>query len=373
MSNFDSTDDNDKIDSEEKKNVVDEASKDDTVIPERYDIASYGADFDVDGVVKRLRNGDIFVPPFQRDYVWNLNEASRFIESLLLGLPVPGVFLAKETQSNKMLVIDGQQRLKTLQFFYDGFFNPKPLDKTKKIFKLNGVQKPFDDKSYVELFDNDRLKLNDSIIHATIIKQESPEDNDTSVYHVFERLNSGGRRLQPQEIRKAIYHGNFNDLIASLNKHENWRTIYGPISKRMKDEELILRFFALLYNRRNYEKPMYEFLNKFNAKHRNDKVNNMNQFVKDFSDTIDAVFTAIGEKAFRPERSINVAVLDSVLVGIAERLKRGPITNYQSVKIAYSKLLIDEQYKKATTQGTSDEQTVNDRISYALTAFINVP
>lgn len=91
------------------------------VPPVQYDISSYGADYDVEGLVKRLNRKDILIPPFQRNYVWSINDASRFVESLLLGLPVPAVFLAKE-ESQKLLVIDGQQRLRSLQFFYNGFF-----------------------------------------------------------------------------------------------------------------------------------------------------------------------------------------------------------------------------------------------------------
>src|SRR5258708_20925159 len=110
----------------EGASVIDEASTDDVVAQDRYDITSFGADYDVEGLVRRLQRGDIWIPDFQRGYVWTQLMASRFIESLLLGLPVPGVFFARETETNRLMVIDGQQRLKTLQFFYEGYFDPKP-------------------------------------------------------------------------------------------------------------------------------------------------------------------------------------------------------------------------------------------------------
>src|SRR6476661_7447962 len=103
--------------------VLDEAETDPVVPHPRYDITSYGSDPDVEGLVRRLKREEVFIPDFQRDYVWKLPEASRFIESLLLGLPVPGIFLAREPETNKLLVIDGQQRLKSLEFFYSGHFN----------------------------------------------------------------------------------------------------------------------------------------------------------------------------------------------------------------------------------------------------------
>ena len=131
--------------------VYDETERDQSVAPVQYNITSFGADYDVEGSVNRLRREDILIPPFQRSYVWSLNEASRFIESLLLGLPVPGVFLARDQLNNKLLVIDGQQRLKSLQFFYDGYFNPQEDAKSKRTFRLSKVQKQFEGLSYATL------------------------------------------------------------------------------------------------------------------------------------------------------------------------------------------------------------------------------
>ena len=187
--------------------VIDETDCDQTVAPVQYEITSYGADIDTEGFVNRLRRQDVYIPPFQRDYVWSLTEASRFIESLLLGLPIPGVFLARERDSKRLLVIDGQQRLKTLQFFFDGYFNPQPDARRNRVFELQGVQDQFKGKTYETLGDEERITLNDSIIHATIVKQDSPEGDQSSVYHIFERLNASGRKLSPQQIRVAIYHG----------------------------------------------------------------------------------------------------------------------------------------------------------------------
>ena len=79
----------------EEPEVIDDEGSEEGGAAARYDITSFGADFDVDGLVKRLRTEEIFVPSFQREYVWTINDASRFIESLLLGLPVPGIFLAR--------------------------------------------------------------------------------------------------------------------------------------------------------------------------------------------------------------------------------------------------------------------------------------
>lgn len=352
--------------------VVDDAELDTTVALIQYDISSYGADYDVDGFVKRLNRNDILIPPFQRNYVWSQQEASRFIESLLLGLPVPGVFLVRERKTNKLNVIDGQQRLKTLQFFYDGFFNPGYNAEKKQVFKLVKVQKKFEGRTYKTLDENDRIRLDDTVIHATIVKQDSPKDDDTSIYHVFQRLNSQGRLLTPQEIRTAIYHGALIDLLKSLNEYAPWRDIYGKKSNRLKDQELILRFLALYFSSSTYERPMTEFLNKFADKYRYADDDFLMKCRVLFEQTIDAVLHSIGNKAFRPSNAINTAVFDSIMVGLAHKLEQGPIDNPAKIKDAYYYLLKDPEFMRLISRATSDENNVKFRLNSSIEQFSNI-
>jgi hypothetical protein len=349
--------------------VDDDTEKDFTVKPVQYDISSYGADLDVEGLVNRLKRNDIYIPPFQRNYVWSQREASRFIESLLLGLPVPGIFLARERDSKRLLVIDGQQRLKTLQFFYGGFFNPKEDEKYKRVFELIEVQEQFQGKTYENLNGDDRITLNDSIIHATIVKQDAPKGDQSSIYHIFERLNTMGRKLSPQQIRVAIYHGFLIDELHDLNKHKSWREIYGNPSKTLKDEELILRFFALYYFGPEYTKPMKEFLNEsmekliFRGRCIIGELRNL------FIGTIDFIHDVLGRKAFRIERAINAAVYDSVMVGTAKRLKSGSKPKNCDFYSAYSELLKKGEYITLVSQSTADESNIEKRLEFATSAF----
>lgn len=349
--------------------ILDESSRDETVAVERYDITSFGADYDVEGLVKRLNRGDIFIPEFQRDYVWNQKEASRFVESLLLGLPVPGIFLARETETNKLLVIDGQQRLKTLQFFYEGYFKPHTEETSRRVFKLTKVQPQFEGCMYETLQDHDRVKLNDSIIHATVVKQESPEGDDTSVYHIFERLNYGGRHLTPQEIRVAIYHGTLLDGIKVLNENEIWRKIFGRKSTRLKDQEMILRYFALFFDRAAYRRPMEEFLNKFAARNKNASAQLIQDGTNMFIRTAALLATAVAKPLFRPERSFNAAVFDSTMVGMSERLKTSPLPSEDGIRAAYDSLLQDPEYLETVSRSTADEKFVQRRITKAIDVF----
>ena len=203
----------------------------------RYEISSYGADYPVDGLVKRISRGDIYVPEFQRGFVWTHAQSSRFIESLLLGLPVPGIFLFKEPETQRLVVVDGQQRLRTLQTYYHGIIRGRE-------FALRGVSEELNDLTYKSLPEDDRRRLDDAIVHATIFQQEDPQDDLSSIYLVFERLNTGGTPLVEQEIRSCVYPGPFNDLLEELAAHPKWREIYGSPSTRGKDQEIILRFLA---------------------------------------------------------------------------------------------------------------------------------
>jgi len=349
--------------------IVDESENDDTTPVVRYEITSYGADYVVSDFASRLQRNDIVIPSFQRDYVWRLPEASRFVESILLGLPVPGVFLAKDVDSNRLLVIDGQQRLKTLQFFIEGFFNPKEGDKSRKLFKLSKVSKRFDGLTYNDLLDSDRRNLNDYVIHATIIKQDKPTNDDTSIYHIFERLNTTGQRLSPQEIRVAVYRGQLLDLIEELNEISEWRQVFGKPHPRLKDRELILRFFAFYADAASYERPLGEFLSKFAAKNRNAKSSELEKYRNSFSTTIKTIFESLGEEAFRPERALNAAVFDSVMIGVARRLDQGKISQTDQIKSAYKRLLAEKAYVAAVSGATADKPLVEKRMEMATAAF----
>lgn len=352
-------------------NLVDEAEKDETVTPHRYAITSFGADYDVDGFVKRLNRGDVFVPAFQRDFVWSHREASRFVESLLLGLPVPGVILARESDTNKLLVIDGQQRLRTLQFFYEGHFNPKPDDKHQKVFKLVEVQSRYEGATYRSLEQSDRVHLDNSIIHATIVKQDAPQEDDTSIYHIFERLNSGGRKLFPHEIRLATFYGSLIDSLKEWNENRSWRQIFGKRNKRLKDQELILRFLALFEDHKRYRRPMAEFLNIFAKRNRNPGSARLEVLGSRFSRAIETIYGSIGEGAFRTPSVINAAVFDAVMVGVARRLEAGGINDNSSLKAAYAELLRDPVFKDATDRATSDNSAVAARIDRATDILAN--
>ena len=350
-----------------------EDADDTSVAPVRYEITSFGIDFDVEGLNRRLQREEIIIPGFQRNYVWNLGDASRFIESLLLGLPVPGIFLSRDSESGKYVVIDGQQRLKSIQFFYDGVFNPLPEAKTQRPFRLSNVQQQFEGLTYRDLAPKDQIDLNNSLIHATVVKQDSPATDDTSVYHIFDRINSGGRRLTQQEIRSALYHGKLIDALGAINKYHGWRSIFGRVHSRQRDQELILRFLAFFFEEKLYKPPLSEFLTQFVGKNRNPQDDFLNRSTFVFSRTMDAFNCALEESIFRPERALNAAVFDSMSVALARRIESDmSAPSPEDTKLAYHDLLRDAGYMEAVSHSTADEQSVKTRMTMAAERFASI-
>lgn len=351
----------------------DTGEDDDAEIPLSYSITSYGADYPVDGLVKRINEGNIKIPDFQRGFVWTIKQASRFVESLLLGLPVPGIFLAREHQTQKLLVIDGQQRLRTLQFFYSGHIVSNVRTGTKKVFALSGVQPQFRDKTFSDLLPEFQTKLHDSIIHATVIKQDHPVEDNSSIYHIFERLNTGGTSLAPQEIRACINYGKFNDTLHKLSGNITWRSLYGGSKKNLRDEELILRFFALYYKHESYAQPMKAFLNEFMHSHRNDGDAEIDAMSKLFERILAAISDQIGTSAFRITRGFNAAVFDAVMIGIGKRLaQRREIRTKGAIKKTYDRLLKNPQFVESVSAATAQVERVVRRINLSIEAFESI-
>lgn len=325
-----------------------------------YQVMTSGADFTVDGLVKRFKRGDIYRPNFQRQFVWTWPQASRFVESILLGLPIPSVFLFREEETQKHLIVDGLQRLTTLHSYFTG-----RMPNSKQVFRLKGVRDRFDGKAFDELDPVDQRRFEDAVIHAMIIQQASPEGSESPVYHIFERLNTGGTPLQPQEMRAAIFHGTFQKLLEDANDIPSWRAIFGPVHKRSKDEELLLRFIALSEAYEGYRKPMTLFLNNFMQKNRFASSEETQRWYRKVEDTTNRVVESLGRKPFRPKNALNVAVFDAFMAGIA----RVPEASPERVLQVYDQLMNSKAFDQLISRATSDESSVQGRIGMVVEAL----
>ncbi len=319
----------------------------------KLDVEYYGADFPVDVLVKRMEEEEFIIPGFQREYVWKEDEASRFIESLLIGFPVPSLFLVREKKSAKYIVIDGQQRLKTLQYFYKGAFpNGKP-------FKLKGIQAQYNGLTYSNLASSDQRSLGNAIIHCIII---SENDGSNGTFALFARLNTSGTTLNSQEIRNAIYHGPFNDLIQDLSQNEIWKNLYDKTDNRSTEQELILRFLALHFNIESYRGDMTDFLNEFMNRNQDLLVFSKDEIRNIFLGAIQFIHTHIGSKAFYHKKTFNKTLYESLMILTAREMPA--MIEHQRFKEFYRSLVNDDNFWAFSQHATTSKKNLFSRIEY---------
>lgn len=183
-----------------------------------FDISVSPSDPTLELLAAQVERGDIIVPFYQRKYVWKIEQASKLIESFLMGLPVPQVFLYVNDE-DRLEVIDGQQRIMSVKYFLEGLFGEPDDQDKRQVFTLRGLaeRSEYNGKTFVELSSRDQRKLRNATLRAINIKQLKPSLRNDSVFHIFERLNTGGTQLKPQEIRNAVYRGPIVDALKELN------------------------------------------------------------------------------------------------------------------------------------------------------------
>lgn len=341
---------------------LESAGDDDTGDPHlaKYRVTSYPADLTLKGYLDKFREEQLVVPPFQRKYVWELPRASKLIESFLLGLPVPPVFLYKERGSRRLLVIDGQQRILSAIKFLTNDFNDGP-------FRLKKVNAAWVGKSFGELTQSDKNQLHDSVLRATIIEQLDPDD-DSSIYHIFERLNTGAVSLSPMEVRKCVHFSPYFEMLESVNRLPAWRDILGTPreDKRLRDVELVLRSLAMGRSLSSYDKPVKAFLNTVLATRRKERdEQGVSVIERDrvwFAEACDQIVRVIGKKPFHLRGRLNVAALDTImpLIALCVARGRGP-----EAAVRYERLKKNEQFIDDTYKNTSDKVVVLRRFDMA--------
>lgn len=329
-----------------------------------------GQDFDVAGLVRRLGQEDILVPTFghsderiesagfQRAFVWRRPQMDRFIESLLLGYPIPGIFLVRQTD-RRYLVLDGQQRLITLRHFYDGLHEGKE-------FALRNVSDLLKGLTYKTLPEKERRLLDDTFIQATIVVTDGTGESLEAIYQIFERVNAGGTPLTPHEIRVALYAGPFIGFLERLNQNTAWRALYGKASPRLRDQELVLRILALYLAAPTYRRPLKSFLNDFTGKYRELETLAAEDLEARFATASTILETAVGREALRLQGyQLNAALTESIFVGLFRRLDQRSDVDVSKVGAAIGSMRSDDAFVNAVSRATADEESVRTRLEIA--------
>jgi hypothetical protein len=335
-----------------------------------FDISVSPADPTLELLANKVQQNDIIVPFYQRKYVWKIDQASKLIESFLMGLPVPQVFLYVN-DDDQLEIIDGQQRIMSVKYFFEGYFGEADINGKRQVFRLKSLSErsEYNGKTFEELSTRDQRRLRNTALRAIHIKQLKPSLRNDSVFHIFERLNTGGTQLKPQEIRNAVYRGEIVDVLKGLNDNAKWRQILGikTSDKNQKDVEIILRIFSLFEIHADYEKPMLRYLNGQMQENREFSSDRAKRFKKRFPKVVDLVADNL-DRPFRPRSVINSAMLESVMVALLEDVQMDGAT----LKSRYEKLANDAAFEKHLRGATTDTLTVRERIKIAKKVLSNV-
>lgn len=372
----------------------DYAEDEDELQIDEYDITATPNDFNVSTLFNFVESGAVRIPGFQRNFVWDQVRASKLIESLVLGIPVPQLFLYEQAR-NRFLVIDGQQRLMSIYYFVKRKFPRKEkrvelraiFDKEGKIpdsvlhddnffedFKLKLSEKlpnqknKFQGLNYSTLGDY-KTQFDLRPIRNVIVKQTSPADDDSSIYEVFNRLNTGGINLRPQEIRTSMYHSEFYDMLYRVNADERWRQLIQSKEPdlHMKDIEILLRGFAMLISGDSYAPSMVRFLNQFSKMCEGHK-SEQNTYLQELFLSFISACDEISQDAFvNPKNNrFNIALFEAVFMATCEhafknrRLLKGEIDADEIVALER-----DKQFGAASIEGTTRTANVETRLRRA--------
>jgi uncharacterized protein with ParB-like and HNH nuclease domain len=358
-----------------------------------YELTASPNDFNIKTIFDFIESGIVVIPGFQRNYVWDQKRASKLIESLIIGLPVPQLFFYEQSK-NQFWVIDGQQRLMSIYYFIKGRF---PRDERRvqlrRIFSERNIipENILSDDDYFAKFN---LKLPSSLpntpnkfnslnyqtlgehktqfelrtIRSIMVKQISPPDDDSAMYELFNRLNSGGMNLSSQEIRVSLYHSDFFEMLSEINLNSQWRYfLKNPEPDlHMKDIEFLLRAFAFLLEGKTYNPSMVKFLNGFSKRARQISPEGTTYF-KNFFEKFMIACSHLPEDAFQSNANrFSVTIFESVFTTIGESLildKQLPEGEVNSVSL--ESLKKDPEFLNASQKRTADTISVKTRLDRA--------
>ena len=358
---------------------------------ERYQINTFTQDRAIETLLKWYKNGKLILPEFQREFVWSYSNSCRLIESILLNLPIPNIFLfkVKDPEGEKFLLIDGLQRITTINQYVDGTWIQGD---NKKKFKVQSPNEKWNKKTFEKLDEEDKQFIYDYSIGTTIFESSSGNEIDQSnvIFSVFERINTGSERLSDQEIRNAVYGGELLAKLKDVSNNADFSKLIeqdGNLQKRGKNIELMLRFIT-------YKHIFDKTKNQCNLLVDNDTdsvittskkimLNNYmfysNKGAIDYKQELDDVLEAISvicsfdSSAFYAKARSNNEIGTKVHEVFAEALLLAVIENDFKISISKEdfiaeklKLWSDDSLIEPFKYKTTDTSTITRRVNYLL-------
>lgn len=315
-------------------------------------IVTEQARYPIKSIKSMIDSGDYKLDPeYQRRKRWCNGRKSRLIESFIMNVPLPPIFLY-EYDYSKFEVMDGLQRLTSIYDYYSGEF------------ALEGLQywKELEGKRYNELPVEIKKGIDRRYISSIVLLEEtakSPKEAEELKQIVFERLNSGGEKLTPQETRNALYSGKFNSLCIRLSENSSFRMMWNiptededllssEAYRKMDDVQLVLRFFAYRFYD-SFSGSIEDLLDEYLKQANEFSDSTLEQLEKLFIDTIDIVYGLFGKEAFIPpiyERKVikpQKGIYDPLMQSAAKHIQ------YKNGLLQQANTIKENKYKKDTS------------------------
>ena len=354
---------------------IEGADDDDTgalPLPGNRAIRTRASDPEIETLYNRWKQGRLLLQPFfQRQFVWDRPKASRLIESALLTIPLPIIYLAEET-GGKESVIDGQQRLTSFFAFIDGKFPAGDA------FRLSGLKvlSELARSSFQDLDETMQERIRTYSIRAITILADSDAELK---FEIFKRLNTGAVPLNDMELRNCVFYGSYMNLIKELANDADFKQLVGfkGLDTRMRDIELVLRFAAFFHaSYLNYQSPMKKFLNEDMRRHRDISREDAEKLRRAFRNAVHIVKSLFGSQAFRrfnrgtaasPDgawetKRFNASLYDVLMGVFATHEKNQGYAALDELREGLIDLMTANQdFIDAILLGTSDVQRVHKR------------
>lgn len=306
-------------------------------------------DYTIEYLVDKFKKGDFFIPDYQREFIWKESNRSLFIESILLGLPIPFMFFGN-CENGKIEIIDGAQRIQTLNSFISDEFK---LSGLKKLDQLNKF-------FYSDLSDSQQRKLKEKTLRIITLEENTP---NSIRQDLFNRINTSGIKANSSEIRRGSYPGKFTSFIEACCKNELFNELCPVPEKgvsRHERFELVLRFFAYTNDYLSFVHSVNTFLDDFLVRNMEtfdedayqEEFLRMLQFVKSFFPN---GFAKIKNATATPR-----VRFEAIAVGVALALRENP-----SLTVTDLTWLESDEFKRYTTSDASNNQgKLRGRIEY---------
>lgn len=307
-------------------------------------------------------------PDFQRDSVWQSAAQTRFIDSLIKQLPIPSMCFSLDYKTQKWQVIDGLQRMTAIIRFM--------TDKDWRLSSLEDIDKRLSGTKVSSLRDEESpnhilyQSLENLTLPITVLRcDHSKKSHMEYLFTIFHRLNTGGMRLNNQEIRNCIFSGKFNTLLKEINENKDWRAINRLGDKddqRFRHVELILRFFAFYDDLKNYRGVLSKFLNEYMRKHRDPS----EDFLREKSELFERTVSLINRRIVNEGDKIGTSTLEALLVGVASNIDHLEALESDGLRHRFEELKgsgsLSTDYLSG---GVAKKEKVEARISESLRVF----